>query len=178
MSTFKDIVKAFGFLCLLQSVETYVSYLENNNRNKEKKDSLDIENKKKENYYRKINESNKLANEESNRLITWSLSIIGGSILLIISTDYVNPRGWILYSYFLFAIGWTVLAMSIYYGETLTRIYMSGATASDTDTSGIREIGEKVDEYFAKQIKFFRIGIIIFSIWLILFLIWFIISKK
>lgn len=175
MSTFKNLINTFGILCILKSVETYTNYLQYNIENR---DLLDIENNKKINYYKKINESNKLANEESKRLISWSLSIIGGSILLIISTNYVSPEGWILYSYFLFAIGWTVLAMSIYFGETLTRVYMTGAIANETDTSAITLIGRKVDQYFYKQIKYFRFGIIIFSIWLTLFLFWFIISKS
>ena len=81
--------------------------------------------------FEKITESNKLLNEESNRLITWSLSIIGGSILVIISTDYVNPKGCILYAYSLFLIGWFLLSISIHYGESLTRGYIAGITIGE-----------------------------------------------
>lgn len=128
--------------------------------------------------FKKNSEANKLLNDESNRLISWSLSIIGGSILIVISTNYVNPTGLILYAYFLFAIGWIMLAISIYYGESLTRSYIAGCTMDDTNLKMILELGKIVDNKFAKQIRYFKLGIAPFAIWLVLFLIWFIINKK
>src|SRR5476649_1784098 len=96
-------------------------------------------------YTKKINDANKLINDESNRLITWSLSIIGGSILTIISTSYIRPTGLILYSYFLFALGWIFLGLSIYFGEIVTRIYIAGATTNDDDFEAINKIGYEAD---------------------------------
>ena len=129
-------------------------------------------------FIKKINQSNKLMNEESNRIITWSLSIIGGSVLIIISTSYIQPTGKILYSYFLFALGWLCLGTSIFFGEMLTRIYIAGITVADYDLDGIKKIGVEADKKFNSQIRWFRIGIITFSIWLITFLIWFILFKN
>lgn len=130
-----------------------------------------------EGYYKKIMEANKMMNEESNRIISWTLSIIGGTILTIISTEYVEPVGCIKYFYLLFIVGWLFLAKSIYHGQKITRIFIAGFTVNETDKQAINEIGKKIDTNFAHQIESFRNGIIIFTSWLIIFLIWFIFKK-
>jgi hypothetical protein len=129
-------------------------------------------------YYRKTMEASKLINEESNRLITWSLAIIGGTILIVVSTNYINPTGAVLYAYFLFAIGWIYLGLSILYGEEITRIYIAGAMTNEKNLEEINKIGKEIDKRFGKQIKCFKKGIVIFSIWLVIFLFWYIITKK
>lgn len=125
-------------------------------------------------YQRKFFEANKLINDESNRLITWSLSVVGGSVLAIVSTEYVNPKGWIVYCYALFAVGWIQLGVSIYYGEKLTRIYVASLTLNESDTY---ENSRELDEAFGEQIGFFKWGIAVFAIWLIIFLFWYIFEK-
>ncbi|MDB5119813.1 MAG: hypothetical protein JWN56_1031 [Sphingobacteriales bacterium] len=159
----------------LTAIEGYLIKLRNDKKKSVSENEL---RQKLFNYFNKINAANKLVNEESNRLISWSLAIIGGTILLIISTSYIHPKGYILYSYFLFAIGWGFLATSIYYGEVLTRIYIAGITTSEIDRDGITQIGQEVDIKFGSQIKFFKYGILTFSVWLTLFLFWYILLKK
>jgi hypothetical protein len=129
-------------------------------------------------HFKKTTEANKLINEESNRIITWSLTVIGGSILTIISSGYVNPTGPILYAYAIFAVGWVYLGFSIYYGEKVTRNYIAGITADDENTDFINSIGKEVDNNFGRQLSYFKYGIFTFSAWLILFLVWFIVNKS
>lgn len=129
-------------------------------------------------FYKKIMEANKLIAEESNRLVSWSLTIIGGTVLMIISTSYVDPKGGILYSYFLFVFGWFFHGASIYFGEMLTRIYIAGAIATEEDVERIRKIGLEVHQKFSRQITYFQIGTSIFALWLVTFLIWFILFKE
>ena len=130
-----------------------------------------------EEYHRKTMEASKLINEESNRLITWALAIIGGTILIIISTDYIRPSGAILYTYFLFAVGWLYLGLSIFYGEEITRIYIAGIT-NEKNLQEINKIGREIDKRFGKQISYFKKGIVTFSFWLGVFLFWYIFHKR
>lgn len=143
-----------------------------------------------------INETNKLINTESNRLISWTLSIFGGSILVIISSDYINPEGCFKYAYFLFIIGWVLLGISVHKGQTISNLYIAtltnaliiknaelepddnkkkgkGGAESDFKT-GIN----KIDSEFGFQLFYFKWGIFTFSLWLLIFLIWFIIFKN
>jgi len=129
-----------------------------------------------EDHYKKTTEANKLIHEESSRIITWSLSVIGGSILIIISTGYVNPSGPILYAYATFAVGWVYLGLSIYYGEKATRNFIAGVTAPTQDM--LDNAGRNADRNFGRQLRYFKYGLFTFSIWLILFLAWFIVYKN
>ena len=127
--------------------------------------------------FKRVNDVNKLINQESNRLVTWSLSIIGGTILTIISSSYIKPSGYVLYSYFLFAIGWTCLGVSIYFGERVTRIMIAGVLLTKSDKAMLRHVGYNVNKNFTHQIKWFIVGIVPFAAWLMVFLIWFILHK-
>ena len=129
-------------------------------------------------HYEKITEANKLVHEESSRINTWALSVIGGTILIVISTGYVNPTGSVLYAYAVFAVGWMYLGLSIYYGEKVTRNYIAGVTAKDRSSGFIDQVGREVDRNFGRQLSYFKYGIFTFSIWLILFLVWFIVTKS
>lgn len=129
-------------------------------------------------YIKRINDANKLINDESNRLITWSLSIVAGSILAMVSTSYVRPAGIYLYLYLLFPVGWILLGISLYFGELATRIYIAGATADNGSIEIIQQIGREADKKFAKQLTFLRWGVFIFFLWLVSYLIWFIFLKK
>lgn len=108
-------------------------------------------------------------NEESNRLITWSLGIIAGSMLMLIGADFTQPTGWILYFYFLFVVGWICLGISILYGVIISR---NRTVLADNKT--VRELimlHEKVDEGFRRQIFYLYIGFIPLLIWLAAFLL-------
>jgi hypothetical protein len=59
------------------------------------------------------------------KLITWSLSIIGGSILRIIDDSYLRPfEISYRYVYFLFLIGWILIDVSLYYALSVSRSSM------------------------------------------------------
>jgi len=128
-------------------------------------------------FHKRMMDANKLINEESNRLITWSLSAVGGSVLTIISSEYVRPDRPILYTYFLFLIGWSCLGVSIYLGEMLTRIYIAGSIALEDDSTRMRGIGIEMNQAFNTQLNCFYWGMIVFAVWLVAFLTWFVIYK-
>ena len=130
-----------------------------------------------EDAYTKFSASNKLMNDESNRLVTWSLSIIGGTILMIVSSSYIQPKGKIVLIYILFIVGWISLGLSIFFGEMLTRIYIAGSYANNNDKERIKKIGLEVQKKFNLQVIFFLVGVITFGLWLISFLIYFILKQ-
>ena len=126
----------------------------------------------------RILKSNELVNNESNRLIGWSLSILGGSILLLINSQYVSLTGAFFYAHGLFGIGWLFIFMSIYYGQLLTLHYTAGAllTKDQSDEDLIQYLGE-VDKNFHKQIKYFKYSLVPFATWLFTLLVWFLFFK-
>lgn len=117
-----------------------------------------------------------LINEESNRFITWSLGIVGGSILMLIGSDYTKPSGWILYFYFLFVAGWICLGVSVWYGVGISRNRM---VVPDKKTiEEIIRLDGKIDKRFRRQISFLYAGLIPFFIWLTAFLFWFVLNNN
>lgn len=114
-------------------------------------------------------EALKTVNEESNRIISWSLLIIGGSILAILQKDYLKliEYKWL---YFIYILGWIFLCISIYWGQRVTRSYL----ASMFVLPGLIEgISEETNKRFKRQLTWFMGGVAIFAVWMITFLtIW------
>jgi hypothetical protein len=102
---------------------------------------------------------------------TWSLSLIGGSILAILSTEYSKPLGkWAKLIYLLFLPGWIFLGLTINAGDTISRRGVMAAIAPDR----IPLIFEKMNQEFIRQIGFFHTGLFFLGLWLFLYLIWWI----
>lgn len=181
MKLTENSISSFAALFLVAALTNYRNFLLiRKEQNKQKELQAEKEGKIAV-FIKKSTEANKLINEESNRLITWALSIIGGSILTIISTSYVHPKGPIIYTYLLFVVGWSCLSASIFFGEMITRIYIAGITIneqSDKSLERINKISFEVDKKFGNQIKWFSSGIIVFALWLLVFLIWLIAEKR
>lgn len=109
----------------------------------------------------------------SNTLTSWSLTIIAGTILTIISTSYFRPVNLRIRSiYLLFIPGWICILISCYQNNLISRRFMA---AVFTRNNGIvLKIAGQVNIAFSEQLKYFKIGILFFSIWLVLFLLWWI----
>lgn len=118
----------------------------------------------------------RIVNEESNRLITWSLSIIGGSLLAIFSTSYIEPTGWIKFAYLLFVFGWISISISIYFGEKVTRHYIASTAVPHPEI--VKEIGREINASFKLQLNSFSVATGIFALWLIMVLMWWIFLKE
>ena len=111
--------------------------------------------------------------DESNKLSGWGLAILGGSILLLVSTSYIRPqsrRTRLLY--LLFIPGWAFLAVSMYDGSVISRKLIA-AVYTKNDTV-LRDIGFQINQLFSTQLALFSWGVAVFIIWLIAFLIWWI----
>jgi hypothetical protein len=113
----------------------------------------------------------------ASKLTTWSLSIVGGSILIIMDTSYFRPLGiGYRYFYFLFLIGWIFIGISLYYAFTITRrsivkeLYIENSNL-------LLQILQKCNTAFKWQLKFFQWALLTFGVWLLLYLVWWICSS-
>ena len=103
----------------------------------------------------------KQINEESNRLIGWALLVFAGSLLSVLSSDYFRLDGQYRKVYLLCIVAWGFLTASIALGQLITRSYLAGLITGRWD-----DIGGIVNLRFARQIRFFIIGLIMLGIWL------------
>ncbi len=107
----------------------------------------------------------------SNTYTTWSLSIFGGSLLAILSNEYVKPLGKrSKLIYFLFIPGWFLLAQSIRCGDLIMRSSIMSSINPNNSVTAIKTM----NDHFESQISYFNYAITIFGIWLALFLLWWI----
>ncbi|GEM_PF-5377218 len=123
----------------------------------------------------------KAVSEQSSTLNTWTLSVLAGSILFIVSTSYhrSESRGARLI-YLLFIPAWLFSVSTIYVGtlisSTLTSSYVQlrgGQKSFDT----LRQMAEYVNCMNNTQIEHFQYSIFIYGLWLLTTLIIWIFSK-
>jgi hypothetical protein len=112
-------------------------------------------------------EALKIVNEESNRVTSWSLLIIGGSLLAVLHKDYLKLADY-KYLYFIYIIGWLSLCISIYWGQSVTRSYLASMFVKQ---DLVEASSMEANKLFGRQLTWFMIGVIIFAVWMITFLI-------
>lgn len=118
----------------------------------------------------------KAIEKSSGKIITWSLSIIGGSFLAIISDEYIHPEArQFKYPYFIFIIGWSCIAKSIYHGFNISG-YSSAAERNLIDFELLQAGCSSCHDEFIIQLKWFKWGLSAFGIWLLLYLCWWILA--
>lgn len=123
---------------------------------------------------KKLFEAIKAYESGSSKLTTWSLSIIGGSLVIITGSSYFRPLSLeCRYFYFLFIVGWIFMGISLYFAFLITRRSM----VKDIYTSNadfLASILQGCNTAFKWQLRFFQWSLLSFGIWLILYLVWWI----
>jgi hypothetical protein len=114
-------------------------------------------------------------------LSQWSLLIIGGSLVIIVSTSYyrpANPR--IRAAYFLFIPAWMCLAVSIYQGIRVQRSYVAYlvGTRQGPNVQLSNQIAETVADATRKQILSLQIALVFVGIWLVIYVLWWVIAAQ
>jgi hypothetical protein len=123
---------------------------------------------------RPLREGLKSMAENSRNLMGWGLTIIGGSILAIISTSYMRPLNRrIRLVYLLFIPGWILVGLSLYYGDSISRRYTAAAFMISRER--VSDIGSLMNRDFGSQLTFFNYGLVVFSIWLLIYLVWWVV---
>lgn len=117
----------------------------------------------------------KTVNEESNRIISWSLLIIGGSLLAVLDNDYLKVIDGFRWIYFFYLLGWLFLSLSVYWGQRVTRSYLASLFVAKEFIEGTAEL---TNIHFKRQINWFIAGVIIFALWMVVFLVLWIFNVK
>lgn len=113
----------------------------------------------------------------SDKLITYTLAIFGGTIATLLGTSYLRPKGKIRFIYFLFIIGWSLLGCSFKFGNDLANRTTMFYT-ENTNSQLQNEIIYKINDNYTSQVIFFEWGIAVFCLWLCLYLTWWIFSDS
>jgi hypothetical protein len=109
--------------------------------------------------------------EDSRTLTGWALAIIAASIVAIASTSYFRPLSRKVRAfYLLFIPGWTLVAISVYNGDKISRRYAAAAFAQRREA--LLKIGDYMNTEFASQLTYLHVGLIVFAIWLLVFILW------
>src|SRR5690349_5872891 len=104
----------------------------------------------------------------SNRVSTWSLSVLGGSLLAILSNNYLRPdKANIKIVYLLFVIGWFFIGVSFYNGKNIISRTIAAELAKN-DINLLKKIFYKCNSYYSRQLLFFNLALLVFGIWLLL----------
>jgi hypothetical protein len=114
----------------------------------------------------------KAISEGAKNITTWSISLLGGSILAILSTSYLKPNKWVKLIYVLFIPAWFFLGDAILDGDQIQRRTIMGALHPEM----VQVIEDKMNTDYLDQLTCFKTALIILSIWLLLYLIWWILE--
>jgi hypothetical protein len=114
-------------------------------------------------------------------LSQWALLIIGGSLVIVVSTSYRRPENRrVRAAYFLFIPMWCCLAVSIYQGIMVQRSYVAYLVASrSTPTSQVlNSIAKEITNATRIQIGALEISLLIGAVWLLIYIVWWICSNQ
>ena len=108
------------------------------------------------------------------KLATWSLSVFGGSVLIIFADSYLRASdAHHRLTYLLFLIGWAFIAWSMHQGFKIAK-HTKVLELHYSDENVLITILQKCNASFASQLKWFQRGLLVFAVWLIFYLIWWI----
>jgi hypothetical protein len=114
-------------------------------------------------------------------LSQWGLLILGGSLVLIVSTSYYRPKDLKMRStYFLFIPTWICLAYSVYQGAAVQQSYVAYlvATRGTPSQSTLDKIAENITNATRHQILSLEFALLFGAIWLLIYLVWWIRSTQ
>jgi len=123
----------------------------------------------------------KAAASGSTTMVTTALAIIAGSIAIIVSTSYLQPRGLMRKAYLLFIPGWLLIAASMYQGDVIARRAIAAHFIDPRKEGAIatlHEIADRIGPDYSCQRIYMELGLLVFAVWLASFLLWWIFVKK
>lgn len=104
----------------------------------------------------------------------WTLLVIGGTILTILSSDYLKPtnhRARVIY--LLFIPGWISFSISLFKAD-----YISRAVIGAPMSTNLAGLFQDIDKAYGDQLFYFKGGLLFIVLWLIVFVIIWIFEKK
>ena len=116
--------------------------------------------------------------DSSTILNTWSLSLLGGSIAVIVGTSFLRPEkvnNRLIYLLFLPA--WYFTYLSLFNGNRISRRYVAAVVGQD-HPHRLREIVIDINYDFSQQLDNLNYSLVCYASWLLLFLFWWIFSHN
>ena len=107
-------------------------------------------------------------------IMGWALAIFGATAVGLIGGKYLHPTGAFRFIYLLFLPGWLFLAISIFYGEKVTRRLTAGVFAKNNEL--LVDIGEAMNAEYDKQRWYFQLSLLTLGAWLVCLLILWVIT--
>jgi hypothetical protein len=113
----------------------------------------------------------------SSTLIGWSITILGGTFLAILSSSFNRPSSLkFRLTYFLFIPGWTCLFWSIKKGDDITGRVIAARIAEVKFPERSFEIMSEINADLICQRDLFLFSLIFLALWLLSYLFWWIFS--
>jgi hypothetical protein len=115
-------------------------------------------------------------------LSQWDLLIIGGSLVVIVSTSYYRPEARRMrLTYFLFLPAWFFLAFSVYQGIQIQGSYVAYLVAarnndSDKNTLTIQQIATAMENAARREIQGLELALLCLALWLVIYIAWWVLS--
>lgn len=102
--------------------------------------------------------------------ITWSLTILGATLLTVVGTSHVSPNSTLGRSvYLLFLPAWVLLGASIYYGDRVHRHAISTLMVGEDKR---REIFGLINADALCQLNLMRYAGVFLAFWLLAYVLW------
>ena len=113
-------------------------------------------------------------------LSQWDLLIIGGSLVMIVSTGYYRPGSRrIRLFYLLFLPSWVLLAFSIYRGIQIQGSYVAYLVAARyQNVQLIDNIARKMNDDANSQIADLEGALLCLGVWLVLYIFWWALTDR
>lgn len=113
-------------------------------------------------------------------LSQWDLLIIGGSLVMIVSTGYYRPntRRMRLF-YLLFLPSWVLLAFSIYRGIRIQGSYVAYLVAAQNQNAQLIDtIARKMNDDANSQIADLEVALLCLGLWLVIYIFWWALTDR
>jgi len=115
-------------------------------------------------------------------LSQWDLLIVGGSLVIIVSTSYYRPASLRMRAaYLLFLPAWCCLAYSIYQGIVVQRSYVAylvAARGKANTQDTIMAIAKRMETATAGQIDGLQYALVCLGAWLLAYMAWWVLTDK
>lgn len=113
--------------------------------------------------------------DASSQLTTWALTMLGGSVAVVIGSSHYSPASRRFRSfYFLLAPAWVFMLLSVHSGNDLSRSYLA---ALFTKGAAQDEAFNQINADFQAQLDYLFYGVIVFALWLAAYLIWWVLFR-
>lgn len=117
--------------------------------------------------------------QSSSTLVGWSITILGGTFLVILSSSFNRPSSLLFrLTYLLFVPAWIHLFLSINKGDSISGRVVAARIAEAKFPERIVDIMSEINLDLASQRSYFSYSLFFLVLWLLSYLLWWIFSPN